>query len=106
MVAFLVAALGDDGPDRVSTQPPTNAVETVSLVASHAARSTAGSAHGLGNAHRVHQELELRRLVRLSRRDFDGKRESPAVSHQMELAPESATRAAQSVVWGLPEPPF
>ena len=106
MVALLVAALGDDGVDGVVAQPRPDALEAVSLVAGHTAGATARSAHGLWNPHRVHQELELRRFVGLPRRDFDGKRQASAVSNQVEFAPESAARAAQSVVWGLFGPPF
>jgi len=106
VVALLVAALGDDGADRVAAQPRPNAIEAVSLVAGHAMGPTARRAHGLPDAHRVHHELELRRFVRLPRRDFDGKRQVSAVSNQVEFAPKSAARAAQSVVRGLLGPPF
>jgi len=106
MVALLVASLGNDRFDGVATQPLPDAVETVCFVPGDTFGATAGSTHRLRDAHRVHQRLEPRRFVRLPRRDFDGKRQASAVSNQVELAPESAARAAQSVVGGLLGPPF
>jgi hypothetical protein len=106
VVALLVAALGDDRADGVAAQPVADAVKAVSLVCGHTAGATAGSAQGPWNAHRVHQEFELGRFVRLPRRDFDGKRQASAVSNQVQLGAESAARAAQSVVSWLLEPPF
>ena len=106
VVALLVAALGDDGGDRMASEPRPDALETVPLVAGQTLGPTAGSAQGLWNPHRVHQELELGGFVRLPRRDLDGQRQASAVSNQVEFAPESAARAAQSVVRGLLGPPF
>ena len=49
----------------------------------------------------MHHVVELRRFVRLPRRECDGEDKAVAVSNQVELAPLSAAAAAQSVVVGL-----
>ena len=101
MLSFLVTALGDHRLDSVSPQPATDARIAVSLVASNASRTRAPT-----DPHRIHQSFELRRLVSLSGGDFRGKGQTSAVSNQVQLAAESASRAAQSMVFGLFFAPF
>ncbi len=101
MVSFLVRALRDHRLDSVLPEPVTDAGIAVSLVTGKATRTGAPT-----NPHRIHQPFELRRLVSLSGGDFRGKGQTSAVSNQVQLAAESASRAAQSVVFGLLFAPF
>ena len=101
MVSFLVRALGDHRLDSVSPQPATDAGIAVSLVTGNAARTGAST-----NPHRIHHSFELCRLVSLSGGDFCGEGQASAVSNQVQLAAESASRAAQSVVFRLLFAPF
>jgi len=97
----LVRTLWDHGPNSVLPQPATDPGIAVSFVPGNAIRTSASP-----NTHRVHQSFELRRLVSLSAGDFGGKGQASAVSNQVQLAAESASRAAQSVVFGLLVAPF
>jgi hypothetical protein len=89
MLSPLVIALRNDGSDAVPPQPVTNTGITVPLVAGHVAGTASPS-----DSHRRHQPFEPRRLVPLSGGDFGGKGQASAVSNQVDLAPEPASRAA------------
>lgn len=106
IVLMLVDASWDDTADRMTTQPLPDAREAVAFVASEARRSSASSSRGSADAHAVHDRFEPLGLVDLPRRDVRGEGESATVSNQVELAAESAARAAERVVFGLFGAPF
>ena len=106
MTRLLVRAHGNNGADRAPAKPISDAPIAVSLVAGDGGRASARRPERLRNTHRFHEGFELRRLVTLSRRHFDGKWQAVTVSDQVEFGPESAARAAQRVVFGLFRPPF
>ena len=91
MARCLIGALWDHGADSMATKPRPNPIEAVPLVSCNTLRSRAGTPLGLRNIDRLHQGLELRRLVRLPRRRFDGKREPSAASNHVEFRAESAS---------------
>lgn len=101
VVGMLVFAPRDHGLDRMPAQPIPDRGEAVALVAREGFGSGAPT-----NPHPIHDFFELRALVDLSRRDVDGEGKAVAVSDQVELAPESAARAAQRVVDGFVGAPF
>src|SRR5260221_5690020 len=96
IVRVLVAASGDDRSDRVPAQPLANARRAVTLVPGHRVGALTAS-----DPNPVHDRFELRAVVDLSRRDVGREGDSVTFSNQVDLAPESAARAAQSVVFGL-----
>jgi hypothetical protein len=101
VVRVLVFASRDDRADRMSTQPTADTVGAVALVAREG-HGTAAST----DVDPVHDRFELRALVDLARGDVDREGYSVTFSNQVDLAPESAARAAQSVVVGLTGAPL
>jgi hypothetical protein len=101
IVRVLVDAPRDDGPDRVASQPPANPLGAVALVSGHRCGTLTTT-----DAHSIHDRFELRAVVDLPRRDVGGEGNSVTFSNQVDFAPESAARAAQSVVVGLARAPL
>ena len=101
MLSLLVRSLRDDSLNSVPSEPPPDARVTVSLVSGDSGRAVATA-----NPEGVHERFKTRRFVLLARRDFRGKGHASAVSNQVQLAAESASRAAQTVVLGLLAAPF
>lgn len=101
MLSHLVRPLWDHRPNAVPSQPVADTRVAVPLVTGDVTGTRTPA-----NPNRVHESLELSRLVPLSGRDGGGQGQASAVSNQMQFAAESASRAAQSVVWGLSVAPF
>ena len=93
---MLVAAPRDDRPDRVPPKPLADARRAVALVPSQRL-----GALSTPDPHPVHDRFELRALVDLPGRDVGREGYSVTFSNQVDLAPEFAARAAQSVVSGF-----
>jgi len=106
VVGVLVATSRDDDADRMAVKPGADAWVAVALVARHAVRTRPRRSEGLEDANPIHDLFELGALVDLPGRDVDREGESVTVSHQVELAAESAARATQCVVAGLFGAPF
>ena len=106
MTCLLIGPHGNDGSNGVLAKPCSNARKAVPLVSRNGGGSLTGAPRRLGNSHGVQQRFELRGLVTLTGRHFRNEGQAVAVSDQMEFCPESAARAAQSVVFWLFRPPF
>ncbi len=102
----LVVSLRNHGTDRVASQPPSNTRVAVALVASDALRTSSRASRGLRFSNGVQRFFELHGFVDLASGDMAGEGKACAVSNQVELGPESAARAAESVVCGLFGSPF
>src|SRR5437867_7648260 len=96
VLGMLIPAARDHRLDRMIPQPVTDRLEAVALVSRHRLR-----AHAAPDPDPVHHRCELRALVDLACRDWDGEGKPAAVSDQVEFAPESAVRATQRVVGGF-----
>ena len=96
VVWMLVAASRDHCPDGVSAQPLPDARRAVAFVPGERLGALAAT-----DVNAVHDRFELRALVDLAGRDVRREGYSVTFSNQVELAPESAARAAQSVVSGF-----
>ena len=101
VVADLVFLARDHHPNLVLPQPVADPSATVALVTGKRIWPCTGMTRRLWNANRVHHRLEPFRFVALTGTDLDRERQSRTVSNQVELAPESAARAAQCMICGL-----
>ena len=101
MLSNLIRALGDHRSNAMLSQPAADPRIAIAFVSGEVTGTRASA-----NPDRVHQGLELLRLVPLSSGDMGGQGQASAVSNQMQLAAESASRAAQSVVLGFLVAPF
>lgn len=99
MIRPLVVALRDHGLDTVVAQPLADPGIAVPLVADEALRSHSRTTQGLGDGDLIHHRFDASGIVDLTRGHFDGDRKALAVSNHVEFAAESASRAAQSVVF-------
>ena len=101
MLKNLIRALRDDRINTVSPQPATDVRIAVSFVPGQCRRARPGTTRHLPDTHRVHHRLEAARFVHLPCADLDRQRDGATVSNQVQLAPVSAARAAQRVVFRL-----
>lgn len=98
---MLVILVGNHGPDAVSPEPVVHTVATVALVTGQQLRTLARTTQALRDGNLVHHRLDAHRIMHLTGSDFDSQGYASAVSNQVELAAESASRAAQSVIFRL-----
>lgn len=101
MSQLLVFPAWDQRLDAVLPKPIPHAVVAVALIARQLLWPFAWSSQRLRDGNLIHHRLNARRFVRLPGGHFDRQRQASTVSHQVELAAESASRAAQSVVFRL-----
>ena len=97
----LIASRRDNRFDRTPTQPRADPWITVSLVTGNRIGSATTT-----NAHRIHQRLEARRLVRLSRRDQHPQRDAATIGHKMKLRTKASAGSSQGVVGRFCFAPF
>src|SRR5438132_12312502 len=97
----LIVALGNDGADMMIAEPLADARVAVPLVSGEPVRPHARTTERPRDRDSIHDGLDPRGVVDLTRRHFDRDRKPLAVGDQVELAPESASRAAERVVLGL-----
>jgi hypothetical protein len=101
MPQLFVFLARDQRLDAVLSKPVPHAVVAVALVARQSLRPLAWPSQRLRDRDLVHHRLNARRLVRPAGGHFNRQRQASTVSNQVEIAAESASRAAQSVVFRL-----
>lgn len=98
---LLVFPSRDQRLDAVLPKPVPHTVVAVAFVARQSLWPLAWPSNRLRDSDLIHHRLDARRFVRLTGSHFDRQRQAPTVSNQVELAAESASRAAQRVVFRL-----
>lgn len=100
-LSFLFSLSRDQRLDPVLPKPVSHAIVAGAFVARQSLWPLAWPSQRLRDSNLIHHRLDARRVVRLSSSHFDRQRQAPTVSNQVELAAESTSRAAQSVVFRL-----
>ena len=101
MPEFLVFLAGDQRLYAVYPKPILHSVLAVTLVTRQSLWSLTTPPQRLRDGDPIHDRLAARRLVRLAGSHFDRQRQAQTGANQVDLAAESASLAAQSVVFQL-----
>jgi hypothetical protein len=100
MIGALVVSLGNHGSTSVISGPLANARIALPLVPREAVGAHTRAVQWLSDRDPIHEDLHSRGVLDQSSGYFDGEGKALTVSNQVDFAAESASQAAQSVVWG------